>query len=216
MVGMLSSTFKYISLCNLSHTVLSDYRACRIDHFISNSPVRLSISSWRNYTDVQSCGMTEWQMTHNSDIACASWDLNSLAILLFVKQFVQANMKENIKASHCWPFMRRIAGDDIPAHLATKAPLQRSLATGIQWWPVILLHPLWRESNGDQWFHRIPCDRNRMVTSGFSNIIIMQLRNVKLHMTVTQYERHEFSTHCQLYWLFNSSLGQTFCFLCAE
>ena len=45
--------------------------------------------------------MSDWQMTHNNDIAYASWDFNSLATLLFVKQLVIANMKENIKLSFC-------------------------------------------------------------------------------------------------------------------
>ena len=40
-------------------------------------------------------------MTHNNDIAYTSWDFNPLTTLLFVKQLVQANMKENIKPTVC-------------------------------------------------------------------------------------------------------------------
>ena len=45
------------------------------------------------------------------------------------------------------------SGDGIVAHWTTKAPPQWPLATGIHWLAVVLLHPMWRESTGDQWFH---------------------------------------------------------------
>ena len=64
-------------------------------------PARLSILRQRNYPDVQPWGMSDWQMTHNNGIAYASWDINSLATLLFVKQLVKANIKENIRPSFC-------------------------------------------------------------------------------------------------------------------
>ena len=40
-------------------------------------------------------------MTHNNDIAYASLDFNSLTTLLFVKELVQVNMKENTKPTFC-------------------------------------------------------------------------------------------------------------------
>ena len=46
-------------------------------------------------------GMSDWQMIHSSYFAYASWNSNSLATLLFVKQLVQANMKINIKPTLC-------------------------------------------------------------------------------------------------------------------
>ena len=75
-------------------------------------------------------------MTHNNDIAYTSWDFNSLAIILFVKQLVQANMKENIK----------------PTFYESNPPAMESSHTG----PLKLRssNPLQRESTGDQWFHR--------------------------------------------------------------
>ena len=38
-------------------------------------------------------------MTHNNGIAHESWDFNSLATPLFVKQLDKTNIKENIKPS---------------------------------------------------------------------------------------------------------------------
>ena len=95
--------------------------------------------------------MSDWQMTHGNDIAYASWDFNSMATLLFVKQLAKANMKENIKPIFC---------EGIP-------PAMESPHTGPP-----KLHsndPLQRESTGDQWFHR---------THGQS---FHQLLNDKLH-----------------------------------
>ena len=73
--------------------------------FVSAWYVRLDFqynrSLRRNYPDVQPCGMSDWQMTHSNDIAYASWDFNSMATLLFGKQIVKANMKENIKPTFC-------------------------------------------------------------------------------------------------------------------
>ena len=115
-------------------------------------PVRLSIIYLRrNYLAVQSWGMSNWQMTQNSDIAYAPWDFNSLATLLFVKQIVQGNMKENIKLTFC----------------EGNPPAMESPHTG----PPKLhsSHPLQRECSGDQWFHRTQ-DQS-----------CHQLRNDKLH-----------------------------------
>ena len=47
-------------------------------------PIILLIWLRRNDPDVQPCGMSDWQMTHNNDIAYASWDFNPLATLQFV------------------------------------------------------------------------------------------------------------------------------------
>ena len=46
--------------------------------------------------------MSDWQMTQNNDIAYASWGFNALVTLfLFVKQLIQANMKERIRPTFC-------------------------------------------------------------------------------------------------------------------
>ena len=46
-----------------------------------------------------------------TDNACQWWPLLSLATGLFVQQFVQGDIKQNIKAPHYWPFEREINGD---------------------------------------------------------------------------------------------------------
>ena len=79
--------------------------------------------------------MSDWQMTHNNDIAYASWDFNPLATLLFVKQFVKKNMKENIK----------------PIFFERNPPAKESPHTGSP--KCHSSDPLQRESTGDQWFH---------------------------------------------------------------
>ena len=80
--------------------------------------------------------MSDWQMTHNNDIAYASWDFNSLATLLFVNQLVKANIKENIEPSFC----------------ERNPPAMESPHTGPP--KFNSSDPLQRESTGDQWFHR--------------------------------------------------------------
>ena len=80
--------------------------------------------------------MSNWHMTHNNDFAYASCDFNSLAALLFVKQIVKGNMKENIKSTFC----------------EGNPPAMESPHTG----PPKLhsSHLLQRVCFGDQWFYR--------------------------------------------------------------
>ena len=63
------------------------------DLFIAQVESVLFVSDTPDYTfdmiatydpDVQPCGMSDRQMTHNNDIAYASWDFNPLATLQFV------------------------------------------------------------------------------------------------------------------------------------
>ena len=71
-----------------------------------------------------------------NSIAYASWDFNSLAYPLFVKQLFKANIKENIKPSFC----------------ERNPPAMESPHTGPP--KFNSSDPLQRESTGDQWFHR--------------------------------------------------------------
>ena len=57
--------------------------------------------------------ITEWPLC---DTAWASLRLKSPATQIFVQRFVQANIKQNIKALHYWPFV-----------------------CGIHWWPELFL-----------------------------------------------------------------------------
>ena len=53
---------------------------------------------------------------------CARWRLKSLASRLFAQTFVQAHIKENIKAQHHWPLWRESIGDRwIPSQRASNA-----------------------------------------------------------------------------------------------
>ena len=103
--------------------------------------------------------MSNWQMIHNNYIAYASWDFNSLATLLFVKQLVQANMKENIKPTFC----------------EGNPPVMESPHTGPK---LHSSHPLQRDSSGDQWFHRTPPH-----TGPVSVVLKLYVRPCKLRNT---------------------------------
>ena len=79
--------------------------------------------------------ISDLQMTQNNDIAYTSWDYNSLTTLLFVKQLVQANIKENTKPTFCEgnpPVMESPHTEPLKLHSSD---------------------PSRRESTDDKWFH---------------------------------------------------------------
>ena len=60
----------------------------------------------------------------------AQWCLNSSASWLLTQTFIQAQIKENIKALHHWPFCREFTGDQwIPAQMASNAENASHLIT---------------------------------------------------------------------------------------
>ena len=98
--------------------------------------------------------MSDWQMTHNNDIAYASWDFNSLTILLFLKQLVQANTKENIKPAFC-------GGNPSAMKSPHTGPPKPHSSDSLR-----------RESTGDQCIHRTLDQQYKKHKSRNSTIII--------------------------------------------
>ena len=61
--------------------------------------------------------------THYNDVIWARWRLRSPASRLFIKPFIQAQIKENIKAPRHWPFCAGYSPvtDEFPAQKASNA-----------------------------------------------------------------------------------------------
>ena len=53
---------------------------------------------------------------HQSDATWVTWQFQSLATPIFIKQLFQVHNKDNIKAEHYWPFVRRIQRWSMKCH----------------------------------------------------------------------------------------------------
>ena len=143
-------------------------------------PVRLSIHLRHKYLDVQSCWMSNWQMTHNNDIAYAPCDFNSTHWQLYclLNRWFRQTWQKTSSRLFVRGFHRRW-------NRRTQSHQSSTPVT---------------PCNGDL------VVTSGFTAHRASNVINYGVTN---YITVALSDIHEFSTHLHLHCLFDSLFGQT-------